>query len=93
MGLLYDSRMGLHVRLAQLWMDRCLDVVWFFQGPGIVVVVVILPRIVVVVVVIVDIVVVVGLVTFVVVLMRLPRWKPRLLPLMLFLLVTVVNSR
>ena len=94
MGLLHDSTMGLHVRKPQLWIGHRLDVVCFFQDPGIVVVVVvILPRIVVVVVVIVDIVVVVGLATFVVALVRLPRWKPRLLPLMLFLLVIVVNSK
>ena len=92
MGLLYDSRMGLHLRLAQLWMDRCLDVVWFFQYPRIVVVaVVVLPRIVVVVVVIDGIVVVVDLATFEVARARLPRWALRLLPLLLFLTVVVVS--
>ena len=92
MGLLYDPRMDLRLRLAQLWMDRCLEVVWFFQYPRIVVVfVVILPRIVVVVVVIVGIVVVVDLATFGVAMARLPRCAPRLLPLLLFLTVVVVS--
>ena len=92
MGLPYDARMDLRLRLAQLWMECCLDVVWFFQFPRILVVaVVVLPRIVVVVVVIVGIVVVIDLATFVVALVRLPRWAPRLLPLSLFLVVVVVS--
>ena len=97
MGLLHDSRMGLHVRLAQLWMDRCLDVVWFFQYPRIVVVaVVVLPRIVVVVVVIVVVVVVVDFATLCVVdaSLKLPCRKPHLAPLtMLLLVIVVVNSK